>query len=174
MSVVADIMESYRRPRHVVRRLLDMGAREDRALIILMGACIIVFVAQWPRLSREAHLQGSDLQMQLAATLFAWLFIMPLVLYGLGFLMYLVLRAMGGRGSGFDVRMALFWALLASTPLILLSGLVAGFVGPGAGLNLVGVIWLVCFLWFFLSGMREAWAGGAGGTGEAGESGGRA
>ena len=40
--------------------------------------------------------------------------------------------------------------------LLLLHGLVAGFVGPGAGLSLIGAIWCGVFLWFWLSGVREA------------------
>jgi hypothetical protein len=33
-----------------------MGRREDRALAMLIAACLVIFVAQWPRLSREAYL----------------------------------------------------------------------------------------------------------------------
>jgi len=46
--------------------------------------------------------------------------------------------------------------LLAASPLVLLHGLVAGFIGPGPGLQGVGLIWLVVFLWFWLSGLRQA------------------
>ncbi|MBC7180364.1 MAG: YIP1 family protein [Roseovarius sp.] len=55
---------------------------------------------------------------------------------------------------------ALFWAFLAASPLILLHGLVAGFVGPGPGLQAVGLLWLLVFLWFWVSGLIEAeWSG---------------
>ncbi|MER3352422.1 MAG: hypothetical protein RLQ73_00450, partial [Hoeflea sp. D1-CHI-28] len=53
-------------------------------------------------------------------------------------------------------RLALFWAFLAASPLLLLYGLVAGFIGPGAGLTGVGVGWVAVFLWFWLSNLREA------------------
>ena len=156
MPVTTDIVATYRGPRRVVRRLLDMGQREDRALVILIGACIVVFVAQWPRLAREAHLSEQALNPLLGASLMAWLFIAPLLLYALALLTHGVARLLGGRGSAFGARMALFWAFLAASPLILLHGLVAGFVGPGAGLQLVGLIWCGVFGWFWLSGLYEA------------------
>ncbi|WP_371224284.1 YIP1 family protein [Roseovarius sp. 2305UL8-3] len=156
MPVARDIAATYRGPRRVMRRLLAMGPREDRALVILMAACVVVFIAQWPRLSREAHLTGQELNPLLGGTLMAWIFIAPLLFYAIAFLSHLVLRALGRKCDAFATRMALFWALLASTPLILLHGLVAGFIGPGIELQIVGVLWLVVFLWFWLSNMREA------------------
>ncbi|MEI4231490.1 YIP1 family protein [Roseovarius sp. D22-M7] len=156
MPVTRDIVATYRGPRRVVRRLLSMGVREDRALVILIGACILVFVAQWPRLAREAHLSGDALNPLLGAALLAWLFIAPLLLYALALLSHGIARLTGGRGSAYGARLALFWAFLAASPLILLHGLVAGFVGPGPGLQLVGLIWCGVFGWFWLSGLYEA------------------
>ncbi|MDQ2088652.1 YIP1 family protein [Marimonas arenosa] len=156
MSVVTDIVATYRGPRRVIRRIIAAGPREDRALAILMAGCAVVFVAQWPRLARESHLTGGDLTMKLGGTLMAWLLIMPLVFYTLALLSHWLLRATGGTGEPFAARMALFWALLASGPLILLWGLMAGFAGSGPGLTVVGVLWCFTFLWFWMSGLAEA------------------
>jgi len=156
MAVTTDIVASYRGPRRVVRRLLAMGVNEGRALAILMAGCAVTFVSQWPRLSREAHLNGEELYPPLGGALLAWLFIAPLVFYALAFLSHLVCRALGGTGDGFAARLALFWAWLAASPLLLLNGLVAGFVGPGPGLTLVGAVWLAVFAWFWVSALREA------------------
>jgi hypothetical protein len=160
MPVTRDIVATYRGPRRVVRRLLGMGVREDRALVMLIAACVVVFVAQWPRLAREAHLGGQDLNPLLGGALMAWIFIAPLLLYALAFLSHGVARLIGGRGTAYGARLALFWAFLAASPLILLHGLVAGFIGPGPGLQGVGLIWCGVFLWFWISGLREAeWSG---------------
>lgn len=156
MAATQDIFATYRGPDKVVRRLIAGGPGEDRALIYLMLGCLMVFIAQTPRLAREAHLAGAELNSTLGATLFAWLFIAPLILYGLAAISHLVARAFGGQGSGFGARVALFWALLASSPLMLLWGLTAGFIGPGPALTLVGVLWLGCFLWFWISGLMAA------------------
>ena len=81
MPVTADIVASYRGPARVMRRLLAMGRREERALAILMAGCVLVFVGQMPRLARQAHLTGEDLDMLMGATLLAWVVIAPLMLY---------------------------------------------------------------------------------------------
>lgn len=157
MAVTRDIVATYRGPGRVVARLLAMGQREDRALAILMAGCVVVFVAQWPRLAREAHLNPEiELNMLLGATLLAWVMIAPLIMYVLALVSHLVAKALRGRGTGFGARIALFWALLASSPLILLQGLVAGFIGAGPALSAVGFIWLVIFAWFWLAGLRQA------------------
>ncbi|MGX0978030.1 hypothetical protein ACSSVY_003768 [Roseovarius sp. MBR-51] len=156
MPVTTDLVATYRGPRRVVRRLLAMGPREDRALVILIAACVVVFVAQWPRLAREAHFTGQELNPMLGGALLAWIFFAPLILYALALICHGIARLFGGRGSAYDARVALFWAFLAASPLILLHGLVAGFVGPGPGLQAVGLLWLLVFLWFWMSGMIEA------------------
>lgn len=156
MAVSTDILASYRRPRAVMRRLLAMPVQEGRALALLMAGCAVVFIGQWPRLARLAHLEGAELNPLLGGALLGWMFIAPLFMYLLAFVLHLVCRALGGRGSAYAARLALFWAFLAASPLILLNGLVAGFVGPGTGLQLVGLLWCVTFAWFVIANLREA------------------
>ena len=146
MSVLGDIVAAYRTPAGVFRRRLGEVPREDRALAILMAGCLMVFVAQWPRLQRVALETGEDFQPLIGGALFAWLFVMPLVAYALGTLTHLIARALGGHGSAYAARFALFWALLVASPLWLLSGLVAGFIGDGPQLALVGAVALGAFL----------------------------
>jgi hypothetical protein len=146
VSVVLDIAEAYRRPAPVFRRRLGAGAREDRALAILMAGCLLVFVAQWPRLQRLAFETGEELPPLIGGALFGWLFVMPLVAYALGAATHLIARLLGGRGTGYAARLALFWALLVASPLWLLWGLVAGFIGDGPQLAVVGAVALGAFL----------------------------
>ncbi|NRB03975.1 MAG: YIP1 family protein [Rhodobacteraceae bacterium] len=152
MGVTTNIVATYRGPGKVMRRLLSMGAREDRALAYLMGGCMLVFVAQMPRLAREAHLTGEDLNMLMGGTLLAWIFIAPLAFYIIAGIVRLIGRVFGGKGSGYGARLALFWALLASSPLMLFYGLTAGMIGPSPALTLVGVIWCAVFFWFWIAG----------------------
>ena len=51
--------------------------------LLLMAGCLLIFVAQWPRLSREAFLTGEELSPLLGSTLMAWVFLAPLLLYGI-------------------------------------------------------------------------------------------
>ncbi len=156
MSVSRDIFRTYVAPREVQARRMA-GQREDRAIAILMAACVLIFIAQWPRLARQAHLdEALTFQALMAGTLMAWVFIAPLVMYGLAALTHMILRLFGGQGTWFRARLALFWALLAATPLWLFHGLLAGFVGPGTSLDIVGLLALLAFLVFWAAGLIEA------------------
>ncbi len=150
MSVTRDIVETYKGPGRVVARMVARGPREDRALVILMIGCVMVFIAQWPRLARQAYMTGEELDMLLGGTLLAWLFIMPLLLYVMAFIAHIGARLFGGKGTGYGARLSLFWALLASSPVLLLHGLVAGFIGGGPALDGVGILWLMLFAWFWI------------------------
>ncbi|WP_146345497.1 YIP1 family protein [Falsiphaeobacter marinintestinus] len=156
MAVTADIAATYRGPGRVIQRLLSMGEREDRALAFVMAACVLVFIAQLPRLSREAHLTGQELNMLLGGTLLAWVMIAPLLLYVVAAISHAIAKLLGGKGSWYGARVALFWALLASTPLLLLHGLVAGMVGRGPALDTVGLVWVAVFSWFWVGGLLQA------------------
>ncbi len=157
MSVTRDIVQSWRRPRVVIRRLLSMGRREDRALMFLLVACGLIFVAQWPRLSREAFLDPSvPLEARLSITFFAMLMVWPILLYLLAGLSHLMARGFGGKGTWYSSRLALFWALLASSPAWLLYGLMTGFIGESAGVQVVGLLVLGAFLGIWIMGLIEA------------------
>ena len=156
MAVTRNITATYKGPGRVVTGLLAMGPREDRALAYLMAGCLVVFIAQMPRLARQAHLNGEDLNMLMGGTLLAWIIIAPLVLYCVAGISHLVAKVFKGRGSHFGARLALFWALLASSPLMLLNGLVAGFIGPGIELQIIGFLWFAIFMWFWFGGLIAA------------------
>ena len=156
MPVTRDIAATYRGPRKVMQRLLDMGQREDRALIFVMAACVITFIAQWPYLARRAHLEDVELNGLLAGSLMAWIIVAPLLLYVLAWFSHVLARLVGGKGSYYSARIALFWAFLATSPLMLLHGLMRGFIGMGTQEQIIGLVWLGCFLWFWLAGLWQA------------------
>lgn len=158
MSIVDDIVATYLRPRDVIGRLIAAGRREDRALAILMGASLMIFVSQWPLAARQAHLDpAAPLQARLAGALLASIFLLPLVAYLVAQASHVLARLLGGQGTGFGARIALFWSLLAIAPLMLLHGLLAGFAGTGAGSKIAGLLIFALFLWIWLNGL---WASG--------------
>lgn len=157
MAVTLDILRGWRNPRGLIREKLGQGVREDRALAVLMGACLLFFVAQWPRLSREAFLNPEvPLDARMGGALMGWVFIAPLMMYVLAAATHLVARLFGGKGTWFGARLALFWALLVVSPLVLLNGLVSGFIGGGTGATAVGLLVLAGFLYLWLSMLFEA------------------
>ncbi|WP_293577488.1 YIP1 family protein [Phaeobacter sp.] len=157
MSVTQDIVATYKGPRRVIARRLAMGLQENRLLALVMAGCALTFIANMPVRAREAHLTGDDLNMLLGASLLGLIFIAPLLLYGLAQITHWLARLLRGRGDSAQARLALFWAFLAASPLMLLRGLVAGFIGPGLELTLVGGLWFILFLWFWTSGLIQAY-----------------
>jgi Yip1 domain len=157
MPVALDIVRAWRGPRRLIRQKLDQGPNEGRALAVLMGACGLFFVAQWPPLSRAAQLDPSvPLDARLGGALLAVVFLVPLIAYGLAGLSHLLARAFGGRGSAAGARLALFWAMLAIAPAMLFQGLVSGILGQGPQATATGVVVLGLFLWLWFSMLAEA------------------
>lgn len=157
MPVSTDILETYRRPRAVFLRRLSAGENEGGALAVLLGACLLIFVSQWPGHARAAYLDpATPLDARLGGALMGTMFLLPLLAYAVAGLSHLVARVFGGRGTGFGARLALFWSLLAVSPLMLLQGLVHGFIGPGPQLTAVGVGVLVVFLLFWVNALIVA------------------
>jgi hypothetical protein len=153
MSVAADIAQSWVAPARVVRRLLVQGQREDRALAFLMLGCALVFVSEWPALLAAPG--DVPVEARLGGALMAWLGLMPLALYGVAALSHLAARTLGGQGSFWGARLALFWALFAAAPLWLLAAALATLVPPPAAAALDAAA-LAGFLWLWLGGLVAA------------------
>lgn len=151
MGVVADIVQTWIDPRGVIRAKTVLP-REDRALATLMGACLLVFVAEWPMMARSAAIDPSvPFEARMGGGLVAVIFVLPLVFYGLAGLSRLVAWVFGGKGSGYAARMALFQALLAMAPLSLIHGLARGLQGPGPAATITGLAAVAGFVWMWLS-----------------------
>lgn len=155
MALVPDIAATYRRPVRVQEAKIASG-REDLALVYLILACGMIFVGQWPRLARDSYLTGAELQPMIGGALMAWVFMMPVVLYALGWLVALAFRLARRPVGPFGSRMALFWALVAALPLWLLHALTAAMVGPGPALDLVGAAAFGAFAAFWMAGLVAA------------------
>ena len=157
MSLLVDIMDSWRAPRRVVRQHLQRPRSEAFLFTFLFTFLLVSFIAQWPVAARLSHMQPEvpieQRMFGFALGLFA--LVMPLA-YALAALSRLVAALMGGQGSWYSARLALFWAMLAVTPLMLLNGLVAGFIGQGAPATVVGVLVLLGFLYLWISMLIEA------------------
>jgi hypothetical protein len=165
MSVSGDILQSWHRPGTVMRRLLAQGQREDRAIMFLMVACGLIFFGQWPRLIRLSQ-EGSEapLQALLGGALMGWMFIAPLLAYGLAALLRVAMVALRRPVGWYAARLALFWSLLAASPLWMAQGAVAGYAGPGPVTSAAGLVALGVFLWMLVSSLGAAALEAAGRT----------
>lgn len=155
MAVTTDILASWRSPRQAVRRHLARGVSEPFVFSLLLVFLILAFVGQWPQAAREAfQADEPSVAPRLLARAMAVLATIPFW-YALAAASRLVARAMGGRGSWYSARLALFWALATVSPLMLLQGLTAGMIGAGPSLWLVSAVVGLGFLWLWLTMLHE-------------------
>jgi len=161
MGMATEILTSWRHPRQVMARHLARDKREDRAFMYLILACALIYVSRWPGLARLAQVDPTTpLEMRLGGALFAWIFIVPLALYFIAALSRMASGLIGGRGSWYSARLALFWSLLAATPLWLLNGLTEGHGLPKIIESGIGAIALAAFVVIWLSSLIQAEFGG--------------
>ncbi len=156
MTVTTDLVASWRSPRAAVRRHLARGVSEPFAFTLLLVFLILAFVGQWPAAAREAYLADEpSAAPRILGRGLAVLATIPLW-YGLAAVSRVIARVMGGQGSWYAARIALFWALATVGPLMLLQGLVIGMIGPGPALWAVNFGVGLAFLWLWLTMLHEA------------------
>jgi hypothetical protein len=142
-------------------REIALGPSEGRALVHLMLACGLYFVASLPGAVRQALDIAEPVEGLVAARLFAWLAVAPLAAYGLAAALHLVARSFGGAAGFRGARAAVFWWALLVAPLTLALALL------GAGLEVaapgllpltpwLGYAVLAFALWLLASALAEA------------------
>jgi hypothetical protein len=152
MTVSTDLLATWARPRTILRQHLARGRSEPFALSFLLIFLVLAFVGQWPAAARLAHQAGEASPWpRILPAAYGLLAAIPF-LYGLAALGHLAARAIGGQGTWYGARIALFWALATVGPFLLLQGLVAGMIGPGPALTTVTVLIGLAFvvLWAIL------------------------
>lgn len=129
-GILPRILQSWWAPRQVVRGLSAMP--EAGKLVVLMAAMLVFLIAQAPLRAREAQLDPSvPFDARMGGALLAVMFLMPLIAYAVAALVSGLSRLTPWRLTPEESRLALFWALLAAAPAMLLWGIVAGLIGPG-------------------------------------------
>lgn len=125
---------------------------EARAFAVLLLACALLFVAQWPVILAEAAGDPSiPREARMAGALMAWLFVAPLLAYAAAGLSALAVPRLDGAGA----RRALFGAMLRAAPVFMLNGLVGVLVG-GAAFVATQIAAVAAFLLLWVRGvMRE-------------------
>ena len=154
MSFMNNIFKSYRSPQEVFDNFSHQEFGESHALGFLTGGCAMAFMSPWPTLARQSYSTSEPLDMMLGGALFGWIFVAPLLFYILAAVLSVCLAIFGLRGQGRLVRLSLFWTFLATGPIMLIYGLVSGFLGQGTASNGLGLLWVAFFLWFMLCGFR--------------------
>lgn len=163
-SLTGAIARAWVHPRAAMARQVEEGLSEPRALFHLMLASGLLFVASLPaavasarRLTVEDPVSGT-----VAAHIFGYFFVAPLLAYGVAALAHLCVRAFGGHAPFLAARSALFWSVLVVAPAVLavtaLEALALPLLG-GAALPLVrvlGYLGVAFWVWVFAASLAEA------------------
>ena len=150
MAVTTDIVESWLRPRVVVRRLLARGRSEAFVLSFLLIFLLLALIAASPERLQD---RSTPLTPRLFALALGTLATIPFW-YLLAALGHLLARLLGGNGSYFGARLALFWALVVISPAMLVQRMVQVIVGGGVATGL-GVLVALGFVMFWTVMLRE-------------------
>ncbi|WP_277023533.1 MULTISPECIES: hypothetical protein [Paracoccus] len=151
-GMVLRVLESWWAPRRVVRGLQAMP--DSVQLVVLMLAMLITLIGQGPGLARAAQLDPSiPLDARVGGAALGTVFMMPLLAYAVAGVTGLLSRLTPWRLEARHARLALFWALLAVAPATLLSGMVAGLIGPSPALTLTRTVAGVGFLFIWGAGI---------------------
>ena len=154
MSVVVKISKTYRRPIQTYSSLFDSGPSEKQNLAYLMGGCLIYFISSWPFQARKSFQDQIPLEGLISVTLFSALFVAPLGFSLLSITFHLMAKFFGSKVTGVEIRLILFWAFFAITPLMLLEGLVAGFFDMKLQFWIVSVLSFSVLVLFIYSGFK--------------------
>ena len=161
-GLVDTIWGGWRNPRRAMAAELAGGPREARSLLHALVACGLLFVASLPNALREAR--GLDIEDPVAgavaAHLFGYVALAPLLLYGLAAAVHLAARAFGATGNFAAARAALFFSVLLAAPLALVLALV-GVAAEARPALLPWVSWLgyaglALWLWLLAASLAEA------------------
>jgi|TARA_B100001094_G_scaffold48667_1_gene44023 hypothetical protein len=154
MSVVTNICQTYYMPIKTYSKLFESGPSEKKNLAYLVFGCIISFVAEWPAQSRQAFINQQPVDELMGAILLSNLFLLPLIFYMVSMIIYLCAKILKSSILAAELRLIIFWAYLAATPMLLLVGLVEGFLGKNFQYFITAGFWLVIFLTFVYSGFK--------------------
>jgi hypothetical protein len=142
---------AYLHPRRSMERQLAAGLSEGRGLFHLMVGCLLLCAASAPEAIRTAASLPVDepANAAIAARIFGYMILLPVLCYGLAALLHLFARPFGGQGSGLAARSALFWSILLGGPVALLLAVVSatGVVPGGTATDWPAVIGLGFWLW---------------------------
>jgi Yip1-like protein len=145
MSLVGDIARAYRAPRKVIQSQVDRGIKEPQTLFYGMLFGVMNLIANYPRIALTAPDQDT-LTGMMAGLFIAYVFFLPLVLYGLAGLIHWVILKFGGQGSWAAARRALNWSAVVVLPFILAGG--ALYVFENNALTMIlNLITAVVFFW---------------------------
>lgn len=123
MSLIGNIARAYRDPRSAMQAQVDKGITEPQTLFYGMLFGMINLIASYPRAAMSTP-DPDILRGMIAGLFIAYIFFLPLVLYGFSAIIHWVIQRFGGRATWAQARRAFNWSAVITIPFVLLSGAV--------------------------------------------------
>ncbi|MBL4749206.1 MAG: YIP1 family protein [Amylibacter sp.] len=153
MSLIGDMMRSYRAPRGVMQAQVERGITEPQTLFYAMLFGMMNLIANYPRAAYNAP-DPDTLAGMMAGLFIAYVFFLPLVLFGLAAIIHWVILRFGGQATWGQARRAMIWSTVTMIPFILVTG--AAYIFQNSTLvSIVNVITAVVFTWQLWSNFKQ-------------------
>ena len=114
---------------------IELRDKESQLLPLLYFTCLMLLLSQLIEVTSQV--QEDPYLSVITAVVVSYLFFLPIFMYLLGFIIHLILKMFGSVSSGFQTRLALFWALSVSTSVILVASIAKIFTNGAIELVLV-------------------------------------
>ncbi len=109
-----------------INEQIKLRDKESQLLPLLYFTCLILLLSQLIEVTGQV--QEAPYLSVITAVVVSYLFFLPIFMYGLSFILHLVLKIFGSMSSIFQTRLALFWSLTVSTLVILFVSIIKIFV----------------------------------------------
>ena len=100
-----------------IKEQIELRDKESKLLPLLYFTCLILLLSELIEVTSQV--QEAPYLSVITAVVVSYLFFLPIFMYALSFVLYLVLKALGAVVSSFQTRLALFWSLTLSTLIML-------------------------------------------------------
>ena len=114
---------------------IELRNKESQLLPLLYFTCLMLLLSQLIEVTSQV--QEDPYLSVITAVVVSYLFFLPIFMYILGFIIHLILKMFGSVSSGFQTRLALFWALSVSASVILVASIAKIFTNGAIELVLV-------------------------------------
>ena len=130
---------------------------ENWVLFLSFTGSLILFLANLPyQIAASPSFINGNTALYLGLLGFVAVFFMPLFLYLLSGVVYVILNIFKGRGSFYEVRLAVFWSINVSGPVLIINGLLKGFFFESETILYVSCLLETFVGWVFASILTEA------------------
>lgn len=153
MSLIGDISRAYRAPSNAMQIQVERGITEPQTLFYGMLFGVFNLIANYPRVSLTASDQ--DMLTGMMAGLFiAYIFFLPLMLYGLAAVIHWSFLKFNGQATWGEARRALNWSAIVTVPFILATGVLYT-LENNMLIQVANVITAIVFIWQLWNNFKQ-------------------